>query len=98
MTAMIRNDSEKEWMEPLLALRNELDFRMNEEKEGDGDRHLRDFRRMSGNVQLYNNRPIPGPYTQSSRARWLRKLLEAQQWIRENGPEEVRNIELIRAE
>ncbi len=98
MTAMIQNDSEKEWMEPLLQLRNELDFRIGETSEGNTDRHLRDFRRMSGNIQLFHDRPIPGPYTQSARARWLRKLLEAQQWIRKNGPEEVRNIELIRKE
>jgi DNA sulfur modification protein DndC len=32
---------------------------------------------------------------QSFREKLLKLLLEAQQWIRENGPEEVRNIELI---
>jgi len=87
MTAMIQNDTEKEWMMPLLALRNELDLT--------DDRHLRDFRRMSGAVQLFHDRPIPGPYTQESRERWLTKLLQAQRWIRENGPLEVRKIELI---
>ncbi len=90
MHAMIQNDEEKEWMLPLLELRNELDV--------PSDRHLRDFRRMHGGVQLFHDDPIPGPYTQESRARWLKKLLEAQEWIRNNGPDYVREIELIRLE
>ena len=57
MSAMIQNDEEKEWMLPLLELRNELDVA--------DDRHLRDFRRMNGSVQLFHDRPIPGPYTQA---------------------------------
>jgi DNA sulfur modification protein DndC len=51
---------------------------------------------MSGVVQLFQGeKPVPGPYTQDSRERWLRKLLEAQTWIRKNGPSEVRSMELI---
>lgn len=91
MQAMIQNDEEKEWMLPLLQLRNELD----PPKTPEGDRALRDFRRMSGAVQLYNDRPIPGPYKQEARERWLRKVLRAQQHVREHGPNEVRDIELI---
>jgi DNA sulfur modification protein DndC len=87
MRAMIQNDEEKEWMLPLLKLRNDLDV--------PDDRHLRDFRRMNGLVQLHNKRPIPGPYTQKAREDWLRKLLKAQRWVRDNGPENVRGIELI---
>lgn len=87
MSAMIQNDEEKEWMLPLLELRDELDVQ--------DDRHLRDFRRMNGSVQLFNGRNIPGPYTQESRERWVRKLLEAQTWIRENGPSYVQDLELI---
>ena len=94
MQAMIQNDTEKEWMLPLLELRNELD----PPKTESGDRGIRDFRRMSGAVQLYRDRPIPGPYKQSAREAWLRKVLEAQRHIRENGPEEVRDIELITME
>src|SRR5262249_2370767 len=37
----------------------------------------------------------PGPYTQVARERWLQRLLEAQAWIRANGPEYVRFLELI---
>lgn len=86
MQAMIQNDQEKEWMLPLLELRNELDA---------DDRELRDFRRMNGSVQLFGDRVIRGPYTQTAREQWLRKVLEAQRHIRTHGPELVRDIELI---
>jgi DNA sulfur modification protein DndC len=97
MTAMIQNDQEKEWMTPLLELRNALDFRNGgaPDDEDSSDRKLRDFRRMSGAIQLFHDRPIPGPYTQEARENWLRKLLAAQTWIRSNGPADVRSIELI---
>lgn len=87
MQAMIQNDQEKEWMLPLLELRNDLDI--------PDDRHLRDFRRMTGSVQLFHDRPIPGPYTKDAREMWLRRVLEAQQWIRNHGPAELRSIALI---
>ena len=90
MQAMIQNDQEKEWMLPLLQLRDELDT--------SDDRHLRDFRRQNGTVQLFHDRPIHGPYKQEVREQWLRKVLEAQAFIRENGPEEVRNIDLVTLE
>lgn len=91
MQAMIQNDEEKEWMLPLLELRNDLD----PPKTADADRHLRDFRRMTGAVQLFRGRPIPGPYKQEARANWLRKVLDAQMHIRENGPPGMRDIEII---
>lgn len=89
MTAMIQNDQEKEWMLPLLELRNELD---------EDDRHLRDFRRMNGSVQLYKDRVIPGPYTQAAREHWLARLLGAQQHIQIHGPPEMASFELISLE
>ena len=93
MTAMIQNDEEKEWMMPLLDLRNALDFRSMPE----GDRHLRDFRRLNtGAVQMMNDgRHVPGPYLQHAREDWLQRLLEAQAWIRKNGPDYVRDLDLI---
>lgn len=90
MSAMIQNDDEKEWMRPLLDLRNELD-------EFD-DRSKRDFRRMNGAVQLFKGQPIHGPYRQEWRENWLRKLLEAQKYIRDHGPDTVRAIDLITLE
>ena len=101
MTAMIQNDEEKEWMMPLLDLRNALDFRTGSvgDDPENTDRHLRDFRRMSGAVNMMaSGRPIPGPYTQNSREDWLRKLLSAQVHIRKHGPPDVRGIELITME
>jgi DNA sulfur modification protein DndC len=86
MSAMIQNDHEKEWMLPLLDLRDRL-------KEA--DRSTRDFRRMQGHVQLFHGEPIPGPYTQAAREDWVRRLLEAQEWIRKHGPDYVRELELI---
>ncbi len=82
MEAMIKNDEEKVWMTPLLELRNELG--------NPDDRSLRDFRRMNGNVQLFHDRTIPGPYTKTSREHWLRRVLEAQQLARSEGPPEFR--------
>lgn len=100
MTAMIQNDIEKEWMMPLLDLRNALDFRNNGDgSEESSDHHLRDFRRLTGTVQLMSNgRHVPGPYAQQARENWLARLLKAQTHIRQNGPPDVRNIELITLE
>ena len=100
MTAMIQNDAEKDWMMPLLDLRNALDFRNNSiDGEEFSDHHLRDFRRLTGSVQLMSGgKPVPGPYTQESRANWLAKLLAAQTYIRRNGPGDVRNLNLISIE
>jgi len=101
MTAMIQNDEEKEWMMPLLDLRNALDFR-GSDPNGDPestDRHLRDFRRMTGAITMMaGGRPVPGPYTQESREAWLTKLLRAQTHIRKHGPPDVKGIELITLE
>lgn len=89
MEAMIKNDEEKVWMTPLLELRNELD------KPDDRDR--RDFRRMSGRVQLMGDGSIvvPGPYTKEWREHWLRRVLEAQHSARLEGPPEFRSLQLI---
>lgn len=88
MAAMIQNDAEKEWMQPLLDIRDEI-------ADTTAGREMRDFRRMHGNVSLYRGEFVPGPYTQTGRAHWLRRVLEAQTWIREHGPAEMAEIELI---
>ncbi|OUL33914.1 DNA phosphorothioation system sulfurtransferase DndC [Nostoc sp. 106C] len=98
MEAMIQNDEEKEWMQPLLDIRNELDIKEDWEK--------RDFRRIWGDVQLFEHTkngetsvvPIPGPYTKFWREHWLRRLLEAQTQIRHTAPENMRDITLITLE
>lgn len=94
MMAMIQNDQEKEWMLPLLKLRDELIPR--DEEGFAADRHLRDFRRMGGAVTLMaNGEPIPGPYTQAVRETWLRKLLAAQRSIADAAPPDMQDLELI---
>jgi DNA sulfur modification protein DndC len=94
MSAMVQNDDEKSWMEPLLQLRNELDQH---------DHDKRDFRRLSGNVQLFvkdDERSVPGPYTKKNRELWLTLLLKAQSVIRKNPklPSDLKSIELISQE
>jgi DNA sulfur modification protein DndC len=98
MEAMIQNDEEKEWLQPLLDIRNELDIQ--------DDRDKRDFRRIYGRVELFERNkdgktsiePIPGPYTKKWRETWLRRVLEAQVRVRENAPEEFKDISLIAPE
>lgn len=98
MEAMIQNDEEKEWMQPLLDIRNELDI--------EDDRDRRDFRRIWGDVQLFERnvngtievKNIPGPYTKEWREHWLRRVLTAQTQIRKNGSEEIKDIILINSQ
>jgi len=95
---MIQNDEDKEWMQPLLDIRNELDIKEDWDK--------RDFRRIWGEVQLFERNkdgeisvePIPGPYTKYWREHWLRRLLEAQTKTRRTAPENMRDITLITLE
>jgi len=94
MSAMIQNDQEKDWMLPLLRLRDQLIPR--DSKGHPQDRHLRDFRRMGGGITLMKNgEPVPGPYIQSVREKWLRELLRAQRYVRKAAPEGMRDLELI---
>ena len=96
MSAMIKNDEDKQWMTPLLAIRDELIPRDNEGYPD--DRHLRDFRRMNGRVVLAGERHIPGPYKQDVRETWLRRVLEAEVQIRKTGPDFFKDISLISME
>lgn len=105
MSAMISNDEQKDWMQPLLDIRNALDPRVDVIGRDGRQRNIRDdaadrdFRRMNGSVQLMGNDDngalIHGPYTQQARERWLRMLLEAQAAVREIGPEHMRDFEII---
>ena len=88
MEAMIKNDDEKVWMTPLLKLRNTLaDFAK--------DNVRRDFRRMTGRVQLFHDGLIRGPYTKRARENWLKRALITQEKVRKLGPLEFRDFELI---
>ena len=106
MAAMIQNDSEKAWMQPLLDFRNDIAGRFDEDGEKvldtDStkkiDRERRDFRRKDGRLTWQNEHLVHGPYEKEVREYFLRKLLELEQFIRLNGPEEVKNVCLIRQE
>jgi len=99
MAAMIQNDQEKEWMQPLLDLRKEFDFSSTDQARKT-ERSRRDFRRITGHLTLYTNKDgdttlVHGPYKQETRAYWLQRVLEVQHWIRESGPKSMREMTLI---
>jgi DNA sulfur modification protein DndC len=91
MAAMIQNDEEKEWMLPLLDFRNYIAGH----GDNDIDRNRRDFRRMNGRLTWHNGRLVHGPYKKNVREDFLRKLLEVERFIQENGPEDVKSVTLI---
>ena len=103
MNAMIANDEEKEWMMPLVMLRNEIE--VNDPNHGKKleklwrDRNNRDFRRMNGNLTVHVTKNgadlVHGPYLQSFREHMLRKVLEAQIAVQQMGPDEVSDLELL---
>lgn len=74
MQAMIQNDDQKQWMQPIL------DFR-NKNLAGE-DRSVRDFRRMNGRLTVFRDGLVHGPYTQAHRAKLLRELLLTQRLVR----------------
>lgn len=98
MEAMIANDSEKEWMTPLLEFRNEIGNEYYENGSKDRDRERRDFRRMGGYLQGCSGRLNHGPYVRSQREAWLKRLLQIQLDINRDGPEEFADLELITIE
>ncbi|MCX7206044.1 MAG: DNA phosphorothioation system sulfurtransferase DndC [Proteobacteria bacterium] len=103
MSAMIANDEEKDWMRPLMELRNTIDVNdANRDKKIEKlsrDKKRRDFRRMNGSLTVHISKHgadiVPGPYVQSFREEMLAKVLQAQIDVRKMGPKEVKNIELL---
>lgn len=74
MHAMIQNDDQKRWMQPILDFRN-----MHLAGE---DRAVRDFRRLNNRLTVFKGELVHGPYKQDHRAKLLRELLKTQQLIR----------------
>ncbi|MBN3492226.1 DNA phosphorothioation system sulfurtransferase DndC [Vibrio neptunius] len=103
MNAMIANDEEKEWMYPLVSLRNELEINDSVyEKKLEKlrrDRNNRDFRRMNGTLTVHVSKHgadvVHGPYIQEFREHMLKKVLEAQVAVQHMGPPEVKDLELL---
>ena len=91
MQAMIQNDEQKEWMQPILDFRNNY--------LAIEDRELRDFRRMNGRLTVFHGELVHGPYTQKHRENLLRELLHTQRIINNQDKQQgVRQIELIPVE
>jgi DNA sulfur modification protein DndC len=75
----------EEWMEPLLEFRNEL-----AETQIPENKHLyREYKRLNGKIKIKKDGSdlIRGPYTFEYSKYHLKKLLEAQESVRKNGPD-----------
>lgn len=87
MEAMVANDPGKKWLQPLLDFRSQLTVK--------DDSKMRDFRRAKGQVQLFHDGPIHGPYLQAQREIYLKQLLKAERRMVADAPEEYRQLRLI---
>lgn len=85
MQAMIQNDEQKQWMQPILDFRNK--------HLAVEDRDVRDFRRMNGRLTVFHGELVHGPYNQSRRAQLLRELLLTQRLVR--GADQAQGTQLI---
>lgn len=91
MHAMIQNDEQKQWMQPILDFRNR--------NLAIEDRSVRDFRRLNGRLTIFRGELVHGPYMQDYRAKLLRELLETQQVVRRSDHKQgTEKIELISIE
>ena len=88
MAAMIQNDEEKAWMLPLLQFRDDFG-------DHETDRLRREFNRLTGSIKLHNDRLVHGPYKKEIREQWLRRLLEMELFIQENGPDWFKDYRMI---
>lgn len=89
MQAMIQNDEQKAWMQPILDFRNKnLTIK---------DRDVRDFVRLNGRVKAMDQSQelIHGPYLQEQRARLLEELLRTQKAVQSAKAVGYGRIELI---
>lgn len=75
MQAMVQNDEQKRWMQPILDYRNTY--------LAVDDRNLRDFRRMTGRLTVFKGTLVHGPYKQAYRAELLEQLLRTQKAVQE---------------
>lgn len=87
MEAMIANTKHGKWLMPLVRFRDRLDVK--------NDKGMRDFRRMSGRVQLFHDDTIHGPYLQSTREILLKALLETEIEVNQKAPKGLEPISLI---
>lgn len=76
-------DNGEDWMLPLLQFR---DF-LAETQEPERKPEIREHRRRNGQVLILNNKLTHGPYKLEFCKELLRKLLTAQQQVRQDGPD-----------
>ena len=99
MQAMVQNDKDKEWMSPMLKIRDELDFHSSEAMQL--ERASREFTRMNGEVSFYKNNDkidtVQGPYKKEKRLKILEKLFKAEIKISEHfkGTKDSESFSLI---
>lgn len=90
MQAMIQNDDQKQWMQPILDFRNK--------HLAVEDRDERDFRRLNGRLTVFRDVLVHGPYTQKRRALLLKELLETQKLVQAsyalNGAQRIEMISI----
>jgi DNA sulfur modification protein DndC len=103
LQAMVQNDKDKEWMSPLLKIRDELDFNSKEALQV--ERASREFSRLNGEVSFYKNNEgdvdtVPGPYKKDKRLKILEKVLKAELQIAQHFSEnnEKSSVSLISPE
>ena len=82
-------DSGEDWMEPLLDFRDFLASTQNPEKKPE----IREHRRRNGQITIFNDKLVHGPYTLEFCKKLLERLLTTQQQVRKEGPDP--NIRLI---
>lgn len=91
MQAMVQNDEQKAWMQPILMFRNT--------HLATADRDVRDFQRMNGQLKVFNGSLVHGPYLQDKRSVLLRELLATQRVVKDAGSKVgYHNVELISIE
>jgi DNA sulfur modification protein DndC len=100
MQAMVQNDKEKEWMSPMIKIRDELDF--NSKDALQIERASREFSRLNGEVSFYKNKDgdvdtVPGPYKKDKRLKILEKVFKAEVQIAQHfsGDSQSKAITLI---
>ena len=82
-------DNGEEWMLPLLEFRDFLAETQEPERKAD----IREHRRRNGKITFVGRKLIRGPYTLEFCKKLLRRLLETQRQVREEGPDP--NLQLI---
>ena len=82
-------DNGEEWMLPLLEFRDFLAETQEPERKAD----IREHRRRNGKITFVGRKLIRGPYTLEFCKKLLRRLLETQRQVREEGPD--LNLQLI---